>query len=151
MRKSLACRLLLLLCCLAWLAGCRESATNNSAAPQDADPEAVVLEINSFVEELLGKVDAASDPAVGVDEAQAFFDARKPQLKSRIEAARASRKYREDREVQGKFLDCEVDNRERVRAIRKLHLERWARDAAFQSKLSKLEGDYQDLFETNGP
>jgi hypothetical protein len=148
MRKRFACGLLVLSCLvLSW--GCREGGANDNAA-QPADPDAVIAEINSFTDELLQKVDAASDPAAGVDEAQGFPDSRKEQLKARIDAARTSQKYREDAQAKGKFLDCEIENQDRVDKIRTRHLDRWMRDAAFKSKLDKLERDYRGLFESAG-
>lgn len=150
MRKSPALRPHIILCLVALIiAGCGGKEASN-ATQRTANPDAVVAEMNSFTNELLEKVDAAGDPSAGVDEAQKLMDARKDSLKSRIVAARASEEFRESQEAQGKFLDSEIDNRDRVSAIRKRHLDRWVKDAEFKAKLDRLERDYHDLFEQAG-
>ena len=143
MRKRLACAFVL--SSLIWSSACREGGANNNSAAQGPDPEAVVAEINSFTEELIGKVNSASDPAAGIDEAQKLLDARKESLRASVLAARGSKKFQESEDARKSLLECENDNSDRISGIRKTHLERWMRDAAFKSKLDKLEGDYKDL------
>jgi hypothetical protein len=152
MRKSLT-QCLLALVCLAAAAGCKggDGGTRGAGAGADPhDPAAVAAAADAFTDELLGMIDAATDPAAGLDEAQKLLDARAPELKAHIEAARAGEKFRESAEARAALLDSEVTNRDRVASLRKLHLERWMRDAAFKSKLDRLVADYDALWPRAG-
>lgn len=153
MRKSLTWGLLALACLLA-AQGCRGGAgagANASAgAPGADDPAAVAAAADAFTTELLAKIDGAGDPGAGVEEAQKFLDERGGALRARIEAARGGQRFRESAEARARMLDSEVTNRDRVAALRKQHLERWLRDAAFKSKLDRLMNDFDALWPRAG-
>lgn len=154
MRKSLA-QLLLAALCLAAAAGCRGGGTgaNVGAAAGGGgpdDPERVVAEMDKFTDELLEKVSSAQDPSAGLEEAQKFLDERGGALRARVEAARGGARFRESAEARARMLDSEVTNRDRVAALRKLHIERWMRDPAFKSKLDRLAAGYDALWPRAG-
>ena len=96
------------------------------------------------------KIDSAQDPAAGADEAQAFLDARKGEVKARLDAARASREFQESAEARGRLLDAEVTNIDRVSSLRTRHIDRWMRDPAFKAKLDRLVSDYDALWPRAG-
>lgn len=155
MRKNLlSCALALLLSSAA--AGCRTGPAAGGGANSGgggADPGTVggaVAEVNSFTDELLKKIDSSPDPAAGADVAQAFLDARKGEVKARLDAARASREFQESAEARGRLLDAEVTNIDRVSSLRTRHLDRWMRDPAFKAKLDRLVSDYDALWPRAG-
>jgi hypothetical protein len=158
MRKNLvSCALALLLSSAA--AGCRTGPASeggaNAGAVGGGGKDAGVIggavaEVNSFTDELLRKIDSAPDPAAGADEAQAFLDARKSEMKARLDAARASREFQESAEARGRLLDAEVTNVDRVSSLRTRHLDRWMRDPGFKSKLDRLVSDYDALWPRAG-
>ena len=147
MRKTKAAWLLSLLCCLCAAAGCGGGAANNSGQAQtEVDPDAVVAEVNSFTDDLVKKAESGGNLQAGVEAAQALLDSRKDGLKARIAAARASRKFREDKEANGRLLECEVAGGDRVAALYKSNLDAAMKDAALMSKFGKLRSDYNDIF-----
>ena len=154
MRKKLvSCALALLLSVVATGCGGGPAANGGASAGGGKDAGtigAAVAEVNSFTDELLRRIDSAQDPAAGADEAQAFLDARKTEVKARLDAARASQEFRESAEARGRLLDAEVTNIDRVSSLRTRHIDRWMRDAGFKSKLDRLVSDYDALWPRAG-
>ena len=154
MRKNLvSCALALWLSAAA--TGCGGGPASNGGANAGGVKDAsgvgsAVAEVNSFTDELLRKIDSAQDPAAGADEAQAFLDARKSEVKARLDAARASREFQESAEARGRLLDAEVTNIDRVSSLRTRHIDRWMRDPAFKAKLDRLVADYDALWPRSG-
>ena len=154
MRKNLvSCALALWLSAAA--AGCGGGPAANVGANAGGGKDAsgvgaAIAEINSFTDELLRKIDSAQDPAAGADEAQAFLDARKSEVKARLDAARASREFQESAEARGRLLDAEVTNIDRVSSLRTRHIDRWMRDQQFKAKLDRLVSDYDALWPRAG-
>ena len=156
MRKNLlSCALALFLSAAAL--GCRGGPASdggtNAGAGGGKDAGVVggaVAEVNSFTDELLRKIDSAQDPAAGADEAQAFLDARKGEVKARLDAARASREFQESAEARGRLLDAEVTNIDRVSSLRTRHIDRWMRDPGFKAKLDRLVSNYDALWPRAG-
>ena len=133
-----------------WLAapGCRGGGAGaNSPAGGGAGVDAVVSELNSFTDELVRKVESASDTSAGVDDAQRLLDARREELKAKVRAARESREFREDKGANGRLLECEVSGGDRVSALSTRYLDQSIRDPSLRSKLSKLRGDYNSIFD----
>ena len=156
MRKKIASALLVLACGLG-SAGCNRSAPSNSkgASPsaatapapgQEGEIEAVLKEVSSFTDELLRKVEAASDPLTGLSEAQKFFDSRKNEMRAKIVSTRESRSVRESAEAKGRLLESEVDNTSRMSGLQTKYLDNSMSNAAFKTRLDKLVSDYQELF-----
>lgn len=154
MRKSLVSCALALLVSAAAAAGCRTDPASqggaNAGGKDAGGVGAVVAEVNAFTDELLKKIDSAQDPAAGADEAQAFLDARKSEVKARLDAARASREFQESAEARGRLLDAEVTNIDRVSSLRTRHIDRWMRDPAFKAKLDRLVAGYDALWPRAG-
>ena len=145
MRKSTAPWLLLLTLCLA--AGCRGGGAGaNSAPSKGAGLDALVAELNSFTDELVKKVESASDTSAGVDDAQKLLDSRREELKAKVRAAREGAEFRDNKEANGRLLECEVSGGDRVSALSTRYLDQSIKDPALRSKLSKLRGDYNSIF-----
>ncbi len=137
---------LLLTLCLASTAGCRGGAATNSPAPKQTGIDALVAELNSFTDEVVKKVESAADPSAGADEAQRLLDSRREELKSKVRAARESAEFRENKEANGRLLECEVSGGDRVSALSTRYLDQSIKDPALRSKLGKLSGDYNSIF-----
>jgi hypothetical protein len=154
MRKTLvSCALALFVSAVA--TGCRtgpaaQGGANAGGGKDASGVGAAVAEVNAFTDELLKKIDSVPDPAAGADEAQAFLDARKVEVKARLDAARASREFQESAEARGRLLDAEVTNIDRVSSLRTRHIDRWMRDSGFKAKLDRLVSDYDALWPRAG-
>jgi uncharacterized Zn finger protein len=107
-------KVLALLIVLAFLplAGCKK----------DAEAKTILTEFDSFTNELVKRVDAASNPADGVDDAQVGDETKKMMESSLVEDAKKVAN------LQVKYMGTSM------------------RDAAFKAKLDKLTRDYQSLF-----
>jgi hypothetical protein len=147
MRKRTCAWLLLLALGLAGWAGCRGGAQTNAPPSKPAGIDALVAEINSFTDELVKKVESASDTSAGVDGAQALLDARREELKAKVRAVREGREFRENKEANGRLLECEVSNGDRVSALSTRYLDQSIKDPSLRSKLTRLRGDYNSIFD----
>ena len=78
-------KVLALLICFACLplAGCKK----------DADAKAILTDFDSFTNELVKRVDAASNPADGVDDAQKYFDSKKAEMTGKMDTLKGLRGY----------------------------------------------------------
>ena len=76
--------LALLICfvCLP-LAGCKK----------DAEAKTLLTDFDSFTNELVKRVDAASDPGAGVDDAQKYFDSKKAEMTGKMDTLKGLRGY----------------------------------------------------------
>ncbi|HEX8852253.1 MAG TPA: hypothetical protein VF754_02140 [Pyrinomonadaceae bacterium] len=118
---------------------------NASGGGGEESVEPVLGEIASFTDELLKKIEEASDASAGVAAAQKFFDARAGEIRARIVAARASAQASAG--ARRSLLESEVDNSARISNLQTKYLDRTMSDAAFKTRLDKLVGDYRRLFE----
>jgi len=151
MRRTFA-PILLALACAATQAGCGRAgsgsggigATAGGSSDLSRGDDALIPQLNSFTEELLGKVDGAPETKAGVAEAQALLDARKGELAGRIAAYR--RAASGDAGAKGRWLEAEVDNTDRVHRLRLKYADAAARDPELMARLERLVGDYDALF-----
>ena len=76
---------LALLICFACLplAGCKK----------DAEAKTILTDFDSFTTEMVKRVDAASNPADGVDDAQKYFDSRKTEMTGKMDTLKGLRGY----------------------------------------------------------
>ena len=141
MRRRLATTLTALACVIA-LAGCQRSDTSsNSGGAEDAD--ALVKALNSFTEELLSRVDSASDRKAGAADAQALVYSRKDELGRRIAAFKRGA---QDAGSKARWLEAEVDNTDRVHRLQLKYADEAARDPVLKLRLEQLIADYDALF-----
>ncbi len=138
---------LALACLLAVAAGCgRGGGGAGEGATLPGGVDKVVAELTAFTDELVGKVEKASDPSAGVAEAQALLDSRRAALAARVSALKKSPELRESAEARKKWLEAEVDNTTRVSGLKSRLFEQAMRDPALGRRLDKLVADYQELF-----
>jgi len=142
MRRTNSARLALA-CLLALSAGCGGGGTE---APAAGGVDKVVAELTAFTDELVGKVEKASDPSAGVAEAQALLDSRRAALSASVSALKKGPGLRESAEARKKWLEAEVDNTTRVSGLKSRLFEQAMRDQGLGRRLDKLVSDYQDLF-----
>ena len=153
MRRRLAPTLTALACGLA-LAGCHWSYSSSNSGGIGAGAggagfgsaegvDALVKTLNSFTEELLGKIEKAEDTKAGVAEAQALLDARKGDLAERVAALRRGA---QDSESKARLLEAEVDNTDRVHRLQLKYADAAARDAGLKAGLERLIDDYDALY-----
>jgi len=81
MRTRVLAILIALACLL--IAGCKK----------DAEIKTLLTEFDSFTDELTKRVDAASDPSAGVDDAQKYFDSKKTAMRAKMDTLKSIRGY----------------------------------------------------------
>ena len=80
--RTKALALLITFSCLL-VAGCKK----------DAEVKTILSDFDSFTNELVKRVDAASNPADGVDDAQKYFDSKKTEMTGKMEQLKTIRGY----------------------------------------------------------
>ena len=131
-------RILALLICLACLplAGCKK----------DADAKTILTDFDSFTNELVKRVDAASNPSDGVDDAQKYFDSKKAEMTGKMDTLKGLRGYQVGEETKKMMESSLVEDAKKVANLQVKYMGTSMRDAAFKAKLDKLTRDYQSLF-----
>src|SRR2546425_11561773 len=98
MPKRLTTLALLLACLL--LSGCKKDAQINS----------VIGELDSFTTDLVKKVESAPNPAVGIDDAQKYFDSKKSDLTAKIATLKDIRGYQVSEDTKKKMTASLTDD-----------------------------------------
>ena len=134
MRTKATAVLLALVCVL--FAGCKK----------DAEVKTILNEFDTFTDELVKRVDTASDPAAGVDDAQKFFDSKKSELTTKMDTLKSVRGYQVGDETKKMMESSLVEDMKKVVNLQVKYVGTTMRDANFKAKLDKLTRDYQSLF-----
>lgn len=124
--------LLIVLACLA-LAGCGK---------KDSEINNFVTEINTFTDELVKKVESASSPSVGVDEAQKYMDSRKADLREKFNSVKNIGENQVSEETKKKMQDSFYQDGVKVGQL----TAKYGSDPAVRTKLQKLTQDFLELF-----
>jgi ABC-type uncharacterized transport system auxiliary subunit len=127
--------LLILLTCLV-LAGCKK----------DADVKTVLTDFDKFTDELVKRVESASDPSAGVDDAQKYFDSKKAEMTTKMDSLKNVRGYQVGDETKKMMESSLVDDAKKIANLQVKYMGTSMRDATFKAKLDKLTRDYQSLF-----
>ena len=125
--------LLLVLACLALLAGCGK---------KDDQINSFISDINSFTDELVKKVQDAPNPSQGVDDAQKFLDSRKSDIRSKFDSIKNIDENQVSEDTKKKLSDNMFQDGMKVGQLQA----KYGSDPAVSSKLQKLMQDFQDLF-----
>lgn len=133
--RTKALALLITLSCLL-MAGCKK----------DADVKTILGEFDSFTNELVKRVDAASNPVDGVDDAQKYFDSKKTEMTGKMEQLKTIRGYQISEETKKMTETSLVEDARKIANLQVKYIGTSMRDAAFKAKLDKLIKDYQGLF-----
>ena len=118
------------------LAGCK----------QDAEVKTALTDFDSFTNELVKRVESASDPAAGVDDAQKYFDSKKAEMTLRMDTLKGIRGYQVGDETRKMMETSLVDDAKKIANLQVKYMGTPMRDATFKAKLDKLTRDYQSLF-----
>ena len=131
-------KVLALLIVLAFLplAGCKK----------DAEAKTILTDFDSFTAELVKRVDAASNPSDGVDDAQKYFDSKKAEMTGKMDTLKGLRGYQVGEETKKMMESSLVEDAKKVANLQVKYMGASMRDAAFKAKLDKLTRDYQSLF-----
>jgi len=101
---------------------------------------------DSFTNELVKRVESASDPAAGVDDAQKYFDSKKAEMTSRMDTLKGIRGYQVADETRKMMETNLVDDAKKIANLQVKYMSTSMRDPTFKAKLDKLTSDYQSLF-----
>lgn len=131
-------KVIALLICLACLplAGCKK----------DAEAKTILTDFDSFTNEMVKRVDAASNPSDGVDDAQKYFDSKKAEMTGKMDTLKGLRGYQVGEETKKMMESSLVEDAKKVANLQVKYMGTSMRDAAFKAKLDKLTRDYQSLF-----
>lgn len=131
-------KVLALLICFAGLplAGCKK----------DAEAKTILTEFDSFTNEMVKRVDAASNPADGVDDAQKYFDSKKAEMTVKMDTLKNLRGYQVGEETKKMMESSLVEDAKKVANLQVKYMRASMSDPAFKAKLDKLTRDYQSLF-----
>ena len=113
---------------------------------KDADVKTVLTEFDKFTDELVKRVESASDPAAGVDDAQKYFDSKKTEMTAKMDSLKEIRGYQVGDETKKMMESSLVDDAKKIANLQVKYMGTSMRDATFKAKLDKLTRDYQSLF-----
>lgn len=133
MYKKLAVALVALLCLS--FAGCSK----------DADVNSFITEFDSITNEIVKKVDSNPSSA-GVDDAQKYFDSKKPDLQKKWDAIKTASQARVSKDVLEKLNQSVVKNTSSIGGLATKHMQSITKDPQMATKLSKLAQDYAAVF-----
>ena len=118
------------------LAGCKK----------DAEVKTVLTDFDSFTNELVKRVESASDPAAGVDDAQKYFDSKKAEMTTKMDTLKGIRGYQVGDETRKMMESSLVGDAKKIANLQVKYMSTSMRDPTFKAKLDKLTRDYQSLF-----
>ena len=113
---------------------------------KDAEVKTVLTDFDTFTNELVKRVESASDPAAGVDDAQKYFDSKKAEMTTKMDTLKGIRGYQVGEETKKMMESSLVDDAKRIANLQVKYMGTSMRDATFKAKLDKLTRDYQSLF-----
>ena len=117
-----------------------------SGCKKDAEAKTILTDFDSFTAELVKRVDAASNPSDGVDDAQKYFDSKKSEMTGKMDTLKGLRGYQVGDETKKMMEASLVEDAKKVANLQVKYMGTSMRDAAFKAKLDKLTRDYQSLF-----
>lgn len=134
--------------CWAFVALAASVALGAAGCKKDRDVDATLAELDAFTKELVRKVESASNPAAGVEEAQKLMDARRAEMRAKLEVLREVRagEVTNSEETKNKMLESVTNNVMSVAGLQIKYMTQSMQDPAFKVKLDKLVADYQSLF-----
>jgi hypothetical protein len=129
--------ILLVLACML-LAGCK----------QDAEINAALAEVDSFTNELVGRIKDAPNPSAGVDDAQTYLDSRKREIKAKASYLARVRGIQVTDETEKKLIETVRRDQMTIVSLQSppKYMNLTMSDATFKTKLDKLINDYLELF-----
>jgi F0F1-type ATP synthase assembly protein I len=115
------------------------------ACSKDAEVLGFVVDFDSFSNEIVKRVKEANDPSAGVDDAQAYLDSKKAEIKTKLAGIKQVRSFQLSEDTRKKIEASFKKNAEAVAGLMVTHMMRMATDHGFQAKLEKLVKSYQEV------
>lgn len=113
---------------------------------KDAEVKEILGDFDSFTNELVKRIDSASNPAAGVDDAQKYFDSRKAEMTEKMDKLKGVRGYQVGEETKKMIESSLVDDAKKIANLQVKYIGTSMRDETFKARLDKLTRDYQSLF-----
>jgi hypothetical protein len=110
------------------------------ACSKDAEVLGFVVDFDSFSNEIVKRVKEANDPSAGVDDAQAYLDSKKAEIKTKLAGIKQVRSFQLSEDTRKKIEASFKKNAEAVAGLMRM-----ATDHGFQAKLEKLVKSYQEV------
>ncbi|HEY0319740.1 MAG TPA: hypothetical protein VGC66_02095 [Pyrinomonadaceae bacterium] len=116
---------------------------------RDAEVNAALAEVDAFTNEMVGRIKAAPNPTIGVDDAQAYLDSRKREIKAKAAYLARVRGIQVTGETEKKLIETVRLDQMTVVSLQSSSqfMNLTMSNAAFKTKLDKLVNDYLDLFQ----
>ncbi len=113
----------------------------------DQEIESALKDVYAFTGELIKRLESAADPAVGVDEAQKYLDARKAEIGAKTGVLRKIKDAELSAATRARKMESLTDDLMSVNGLQIRFMTNAMNDDAFKSRLEKLLNDYRALIE----
>lgn len=118
---------------------------SSAACKKDDQVNATLKDLDTFTAELVKRVESASDPVSGVDEAQKYMDSKKSEIKPKIDDMKTLRGFEVSEETQKAMQANIVKNVTSVGGLQLKYVSQTMTNPAFKTKLDKLIKDYTEM------
>src|SRR5687768_7287677 len=98
---------------------------------RDDEVNAVMKDLDGFTTEMVGKLSAAKDPAIGLAEAQKYFDSKKADIKKKFDAIKDVRGFQIGEETKKKMEDSITKNVTSVASLQITYMNQTMGDKKF--------------------
>jgi hypothetical protein len=112
---------------------------------KDAEVNATVSAVDALTTELARRIEAAANPADGVDDAQQYLDSRKTEIAAKMDVLKSLRDDQVSDETKRKLTSSLAEDAAKVSDLQVKYVSHSISDPAFKAKLDKLVSDYQTL------
>lgn len=112
---------------------------------KDKEVLAMASEFETFSGEIVKKVKAAPNPAVGVKAAQDYLDENKARIRERLAAIKTVKNFQLSDETKKKVESSFTNGATAVAGLQLEYVGQMATDSKFRAAMEKLVQDYRDI------
>ena len=112
---------------------------------KDAEVNATVSAVDALTTELVRRIEAATDPSDGVDDAQEYLDSRKSEIAGKMGVLKSVRGDQVSDETKKNLMSRLAEDASKVGNLQVKYISHSISNPAFKAKLDKLVSDYQTL------
>jgi len=112
---------------------------------KDAEVNATVSAVDALTTELVRRIEAATDPSDGVDDAQEYLDSRKTEIAGKMGILKSVRGDQVSDETKKNLMSRLAEDASKVGNLQVKYISHSISNPAFKAKLDKLVSDYQTL------
>ena len=112
---------------------------------KDAEVNATVSAVDALTTELVRRIEAATDPSDGVDDAQEYLDSRKTEIAGKMGVLKSVRGDQVSDETKRNLMSRLAEDASKVGNLQVKYISHSISNPAFKAKLDKLVSDYQTL------